>query len=294
MPGGGVVRNDWFSPKPAPQMPTMQYGNPNTFTTAANQQAKDYDKIMGMYGDVYNTATQNPIQPGNVNFSGITPQISKYQKSQDVTKALGDLSELSSTGGYSAADIADLRARGVSPLRSIYASANRNLSRGRALSGGYSPNAGALTAKMAREQADLIGGKMTDINAGIAQNVASNKLSASPAYASAAQRENEAEIALNAHNADIFNDVNKFNSTGNLNADTTNAQMFMDSQRNNINNRLGAVEGMRGLYGTTPALTNTFGNQVSDAARLNQNQQQVNNVNQNQQLSTLFGNRRLG
>jgi hypothetical protein len=38
---------------------------------------------------------------------------------------------------------------------------------------------------------------------------------------------------------------------------------------------------MRGLYGTTPALTNTFGNQVVQAGQLGQGQQQLNQQNQN-------------
>jgi hypothetical protein len=258
-----------------PQMPTKQYGNPNTFTSAANQQAKDYDKIMGMYEDVYNQGKQNPLT-----FNPVTGQTTQYSKSADVTKSLGDLSELSSTGGYSAQGIQDLRSRGVSPIRASYANAERNINRGRSLSGGYSPNSGALRAKMAREQGDLLSQRMTDINAGIAQNVATNRLSAAPAYSGAAQRENEARTGVDTKNADIMNDIAKFNASGSL-----------DAQRSRFNNQLGAVEGMRGLYGTTPALTNLFGQQISDTTRLGQSQQEINNRNKIGQMSTLFGNR---
>jgi hypothetical protein len=277
MPGAGTQINDWFAPPKKPISPTSQFGNPASFTAAADTQAKDYDKIMGMYGDLYNKSINNPLK-----FSAITPQTSQYSRSSEVGGALSNLSELSQTGGYSDQGIADLRARGVSPIRSIYANAQRDLDRSKSLSGGYSPNYAATTAKLAREMSDKIGGQITDVNAGIAQNVASNRLSAAPAYAGAAERENEARTASERGNADITNQINQFN-----------AQNAMEASRFNRGGAQSAVEGMRGLYGTTPALTKTFGDQVMQAKQSNQNQEEIDNQ-KNQQMFNLLGRNRLG
>lgn len=277
MPGGSVAINDWFAPPKKPESPLSQFGNPASFTAAATQQAKDYDKIMGLYGDQYARNNANPLT-----FSSITPQTAQYSRSGEVNESLSNLSELSKSGGYSDQGISDLRARGVSPIRSIYANAQRNLDRSRSLSGGYSPNYAATTAKMAREMSDKIGGALTDVNAGIAQNVASNRLSAAPAYAGAAERENEARTASERSNADIINQINQFNS-----------QMAMNAKLTNRNNSMSAINGMTNLYGTTPALTKTFGDQVMQAKSSNQNQEQLDNQ-KNQQMFNLLNRSRNG
>ena len=157
------------------------------YNTAVEQQAKDYDNIMSGYKEFNSSA---PMQ----NFS-----------------------ELAATGGYSEQDKSQLRERGVSPIRSIYASANRDVDRQKAIQGGYSPNYGAVKAKMARDLSQDIGDRVTAVNAGIAQNVAQNRVSLAPALAS---------------------------------------QSFAP------------LHGQANLYGTTPALAATFGDQAMNSARL--------------------------
>ena len=282
MPGAGVTQQDWFNnltnpTTQQPAAPTRQYGSPNTFSTAANQQAKDYDTIMGMYKNLAAKQAQNPITAGRAEFNSVSPQTAPYQEDYRVKGSLSNLQDLSQTGGYSQSGIADLRARGVSPVRSIYASANRNLARAKGLSGGYSPNFGALTAKMAREMSDQIANKLTDVNAGIAQNVASNRLQVAPQYAGAAQNANAARTSAEQQNAGTVNQANQFNAAGQADTSKFNASAFMDAQRTNRGNELGAIQGMTNLYGTTPALTSLFGQQVSDANRMGQNQQQIDN-----------------
>lgn len=256
--------------------PTSMFGNPNTFTAAADTQAKDYDKIMNNYGDIYGQARNNPLK-----FNSVSPQYGQYSQSADETGALANLSELSKTGGYDEKGIADLRARGVSPTRSIYASAQRNLDRSKSLSGGYSPNYGALTAKMAREMSDQIGAIDTNVNAGIAQNVASNRLAASGTYAGAASRANEAKTGASFNNANIGNEAQRFNSSGNL-----------EAQRNNRSQALDATHGMASLYGTTPALASLYGNQVMQARQSGQAQQGLDD-NRRRDMYSMF-NRRNG
>lgn len=143
---------------PAPQQlnPGGIKGAYGLYNTAVEQQAKDYGDIMSQYKGF------NSSQP------------------------MQNFGELASTGGYSEADKANLRERGISPIRSIYAGANRDVDRQKAIQGGYSPNYGAVKAKMARDLSSQIGDQVTNVNAGIAQNVAQNRVSLAPSYASAA------------------------------------------------------------------------------------------------------------
>lgn len=244
---------------PQPAMPTAQFGNPNTFTTAANQQAGDYDKIMKNYETLFNQGRSNPLS-----YSNITPTTSNYQETGQQSQAIGGLADLSATGGYTPEGIAALRERGISPIRSVFSSAQRNIDRAKGLSGGYSPNYAAVTAKMARDQASQIGNQMNNVNAGIAQNVAANRIAAAPAYASAANTESGMRNAYKQHTDDTTNQINMFNASNAL-----------DAQKTNRGNQLGAVQGMTNLYGTTPALTKTFGDQIMQATNAGQNQQQL-------------------
>jgi len=231
-------RYDWqgnLQDAPVGPNPSV-FGDPNAYTGAAAKQNNDYDSIMNNYKQMFNAPASTPIS---------------YTGSPDVTSAMGNLKELSTTGGYSDQNINDIRARGVSPIRSIYASAQRNLERQRSLQGGYSPNMAAATTKMAREQSDLISGKTTDINAGIAEAINRNRLAASSPYASLA--EGEAGRGL---------DVSKFNT---------------ELGQQDRSRQMQAIEGMRGMFGTTPALIDMFGRQVASAASLGQNQQEINN-----------------
>lgn len=311
---GFIVRSE--DTPPTPIAPTSLFGNPATFTAAANTQASDYDKIMEEYANL----ARSPLigSPGQISVGqlaaphpvtapNVAPQTAPYQQSGDVTSSLAGLSDLATTGGYTPQGIADIRARGISPIRSIYANAQQNAERQRALSGGYSPNFNAVQAQMARDESSQIGDITTNVNAGIAQNVASNRIAAAPAYASASATANAAQQEADARNAAIVNQINEANANratqvGEFNTGMAtdvgkfNAGMGLSGSEFNVNNalqialanrqgQLGAIQGQANLYGTTPALVNTFGNQVIQAGQLSQGQQQLN---QNQQRM-LFG-----
>lgn len=306
------------APIAPPPLPTSQFGNPATFTAAANTQGSDYDKIMAQYDDLAKSSTTNPITaspispttistPGSINFRSIAPQTTNYQQSGDVTNSLSDLSTLAATGGYSDANIADIRARDTSPIRSIYSSAQENVSRQRALAGGYSPNFNATQAKLARDESAQIGDTVTNANAGIAQNVASNKLAAAAPYASAAGSANAQQAQADQANAAIINEINALNAQGEMQANEFNtstaasiaaanaaaanstsqfnSSTALDAAKANRSITAGALGGKTSLYGTTPALVNTFGNQVVQAGQLGQNQSQINNQKQSQILN---------
>lgn len=247
---------DWLPSNTPPPTPVQnQY---TLYNQAVGQQAGDYDSIMQAYrGILQNSQNTAPN-------SQVTPQQYTYQPSADVNSALGIQKNLAQTGGYDEQGLSDLRARGISPIRSVYASANRDIDRQRALSGGFSPNYNAAKTKMAREMSESIAQQVSNVNAGIAQNVASNKLQAAPAYASTAMGESSLRNDIGLKNADAVNNANTFNANA---ADKTNS------------NALSAVNGMTSLYGTTPALSNLFGQQAQNAASMEANSQDKANSN---------------
>ena len=286
MPGIGGSGTAWNSPPP--QLPTSQFGNPSTFTAAANTQANDYDTIMQGYKDFINKSASNPITSTNVAAPSVAPQTANYQQSADVTNSLAGLSDLATTGGYTPQGIADIRARDESPTTSIYSNAQQNVERAKALGGGYSPNFNATQASMARDESNQIAGIDTAANAGIAQNVAANRLAAASPYAAASSAANQAQTQSGQFNANVVNSINEANAGRNLTANTGNADRNLQSQLYGRQNVLGGLEGMKSLYGTTPALTNTFGNQVTQAAQLGQGQQNINQ-RQNQDIYRMAG-----
>lgn len=179
-----------------------------------------------------------------------------YASSPDIQSALASLKNFSTTGGYSDSDIFNIRERDISPIRSIYASAKQNLDRQRIISGGYSPGYAAAIAKMARESSAQIGDITTKVNANLAENIASNKLAGSQAFGS-----------LGSSEAGRTLDTSKFNES---------------EQDNYLNRDLSILDAQRGLYGTTPALANMFGQQVLSA---NQQSEQSRQFDQSQAQS---------
>lgn len=244
----------------------------------------------------------------------MTPEKYQYTRSPELGKALGTLGELSDTGGYSPEALSNIRVRGVSPIRSVYANAQRNLDRQRALSGGYSPNYGAVSARMARDLSEQLSGATTNIEADIAERVASGRRSMAPQFAQAAAGEsaaaNEAskinteaqnranELQLQkqmsvapllaklasdrselankyrASNVDAINRSREFNARNQLESDKLGRETQLSAlggMRDTLSQpdkRFEALKGMTSLYGTTPALANTFGNQALQAAEL--------------------------
>jgi len=229
------------------------------YSSAVEQQAGDYSNIMQGYKDLLTKTNTMPQMTAQT----YTPQQYDYSPSADFTNAIKNLTSLSQTGGYSPSDIANIRERGISPIRSVYAGAQRDVDRQRALQGGFSPNYAATRTKMAREMSDLISGKTTDINAQIAENVARNKMSIAPALASTTGGESALRNQYGMANANLVNEANKFNldmpyKAGNFNMGLSDQAMK-------------ALQGMQSLYGTTPALSSLFGNQAMQSAQM-QNQ----------------------
>lgn len=264
----------WTSPTSRPGGMAPSQG---AYSAAVTQQGGDYDTLMGNYGNLYSKAM------GGANGAELKPMEAKitpasYNRTGDFGNAINKARDFSETGGYSDDDIGAFRGRGLAPIRSIYATALNNLKRQRSLSGGYSPNFGAIQAKMARDQSSQIGQHTLDLNAKIAEQVQAGKLAGLGQYGNMSQAEQGMIQNTNSQNATMGSNVSQFN-----------AKMLADMQLANEANKgnymqqaLSANNAAANLYGTTPALVNTFGNQVlqSNAQKL-QGQQAEASIRQN-------------
>jgi hypothetical protein len=127
-------------------------------------------------------------------------------------------------------------------------------------------------AAMSRGQAQQISDVTTAANAGIAQNVAANKIAAGGEYSQAAAAANQAQTQANQFNASLTQQAAMENAQLKVQMDEFNKQMGFAT----TGQQLAAIGGQASLYGTTPALTSTFGNQVMAATGAGQNQQRIN------------------
>lgn len=232
-----------------------------TYAASIEQQGQDYDELMNRYRGIADRP-EDPrisalIRQYQQTPTTFTPQTLTYNRSPELSGAFSNLSEYARTGGLSGSEISDLRARGISPIRAVYANAQRNIDRQRSLQGGYSPNYTAATAKMSRELSEQIANQVSNVNAGIAEMQQRGRLATAPTYASAAQRETEAMGDIDRQNAENQFRAAQFNNQnrqGNLSA---LAQLYGMQQ----NRELEVLGGMRSLYGTTPALPALYGQQ---------------------------------
>lgn len=233
---------------------------PGIYQSAVSQAGEDYDSIMGQYKQLGDTARSNASNSygEKVNYSPISPQFTEYSPGSNYDY----LREFVDTGGYSGDDVANLRARAISPIRSIYDSANRNLLRQKNLSGGYSPNMNAAQAKMARESSNLIAGKTTDANAAIAEMVQRGKLSGATALAPLEARETELRNSINVGNTNAANTAAQFNANRELDVARHNTSV----ETNDFDNILKTIQGQQGMFSASPGMLDTIGSQTMQAA----------------------------
>jgi hypothetical protein len=136
------------------------------------QNAIDYrgTTAQNRLNNVWDKSTDQWHQLWNNYLSGTQQNLADYGN------IMGQYGDFARTGGYSPEDLQNIRARSVSPLRSVYSSAQSGLDRNRALQGGYSPNYAAASSKMAREMGQGMADANTNTNAAIAQMVQQGKL----------------------------------------------------------------------------------------------------------------------
>lgn len=267
----GASMSQYYRPTPTQNtfsgMPQSSFSNnatlpvpftpqpPMTAPTSINDQSGDYNELMNYFRNYMNTpsATYDPY----------SAESAKYQRSDELGKAFAGAEEWSRTGGYSDADTAAIRARGVSPIRSVYANAQRNLERQKALSGGYSPNFAAATGKFAREMSDQLSNATTNVNAELAQMIARGKESGLGRLSELANIETGRQT-----------DINRENVAARNRASEVNATRRMEAERANEDRIARALQGMTSLYGTTPGRARMFGDQVMQQNELGQRQRE--------------------
>src|SRR3970282_2991196 len=240
-----------FSGRLGQKSPTTSRSSFKTaYPAAVDQTGEDYSSIMGGYQDILKEPQDSRY--GNIfseyqnllNKGPITPERVSYSQIPDVSSSLAGLKDVSTTGGLGEEGIRDLRARGISPIRSVYANAQRNMDRQKSLSGGYSPNYNAASTRMAREFSEKVSGATNDVNVRIAEMQQRGRLSSAPQYAQFAGQEAGAERDINKFNADAA-----FRAQELAGGNKLAAIRGMEGLLHQPDTRLEALRGMTSLYG---------------------------------------------
>lgn len=224
----------------------MTNNSQNYYNQAAQQSFGDYNDIMNRYRKLSEDESFRN-QPGLERVG--------YNTSPEMQEAFGGYREFMNTGGYSPDQIRDMRARGVSPIRASYQNALNEVNRQKNLAGGYSPNAGALRAKMASSQAQQMSDAVQNVNAGLAEAINKGR-----------------QFGISGMGGLSTTDTG-FRQQAAL----ANQAAGLDIARNRLYDpRFGALQGMAQLYGTAPGAATAFGNQAQQGINswLNAEQQQ--------------------
>lgn len=228
----------------------------NYFNQAAGRNMQDYSNIMGGYQDF----AKNLGGPTRFSFERVNAA-----RPKELDEAYGVLREglpgyreFASTGGYSPQDVQELRARGISPIRSAYSNTMMEMDRARSLGGGGgSPNYIAASSRAQRELPGQMADAMTGVNAELANSIRQGRLAGLAGISGIGSEMGglssaEANRLLQA-------------ALANQGADIQTQGMGEASLQNLRQNQLSALGGQAGLYGTTPGLSSMFGNQALNA-----------------------------
>lgn len=230
----------------------------NNYKTGADTNKADYNDISSGYKDFSaSLAGQGPTKFSFQNVSA--PRPGELGEAYGyLREAMPGYRDFAQTGGYSAKDIQELRARGISPIRSAYGNTTMQLDRSRALGAqGGSANYIAALSRAQRELPEQMANAMTNVNAGLAESIRSGKqfglqgitgTGAQMGGLSSQEAQRQLQAAL-----------------ANQSADIQTQGMGEQSRQNMYGLQLGALQGRTGLYGTTPGMANTFGNQALNA-----------------------------
>lgn len=235
-----------------PQSQTMW----NNYMSGVGQQNQDYTDIMGGYRNFANSMG-GPRSYG-------AQQVS-VNRPAELTEGYGYLrgampgyQDFANTGGYSDTDIQELRARGTSPIRSAYSNTMMELNRSRALGGaGGSPNYIAALSRAQRELPGQLADATTGVNASLADAIRQGKLSGLAGMTGIGSEMSGLAGAESGRQLQA--------GIANQGADLTAQGLTQQGLRDWQGMQLGALQGQTGLYGTTPAMAATFGNQALNA-----------------------------
>ena len=200
------------------------------------QNIGDYTDIMNNYRAIATGAGTSGYGGGGYSAPTLTAHLASYD---DPFNSYGGYQDFASTGGFSGDDVANLRARGVSPIRAAYANAEKELSRNRSLQGGYSPNMAASLVKMAREQGQSAADAVQNVEAGIINQRNANKLSGLGGMSGIEGQRLGAQIDVNKFNAGQLTDVDARNAAAAAAASASSAA----GARAAMGDRLGCIKG---------------------------------------------------
>lgn len=265
-------------------------GFSNAYKAALERQTADYGDIMGGYRDWRAGLKDiNLRQPRDFTFREVSaprsPEwgegIGRFRnlaetglatpESEFALKGYRDFAE---TGGYSPTDIQELRARGVGPVRAGYANTMRELERARTLGGG-APNFIAAASRAQRELPGQMADVLTGVNAELANAVRQGKIAGLGGVTGIDQALRAAKMT----GISGFGGMAEADVGRQFQAELANQEMDMRAQQlteqgyNQYDAKqmamaelgLQGLGGERSLYGTTPAMAATFGNQALEA-----------------------------
>lgn len=233
------------------------------YARGAEQGMGDYTDIMNRYRQVYNAAgTPEGGGGGGGGEGGGYGMVSPEQINvSDPFNSYAGFQDFSQTGGYSPADVANMRARGVSPIRAAYANAQRGIGRQRSLQGGYSPGAQAAMVQMAREQGQSAADATQNVEAGLAQMRNQGRLAGLGGMSDIEKQRYEMD-----YRQQVFNAQQRASAASqNASASGANAAASRAAVEADRGDQMRALAGMSNLYGTTPGQAALFGNQVMGA-----------------------------
>lgn len=268
--------NTWYNNLMGDQTPLEKEYIPqsqhmwNNYVNASERNMNDYSNIMGGYGSfMSDISKQGPTKFGFERVSAERP--AELGESYGyLRETMPGYREFAQTGGYSPTDIQELRARGVAPIRAAYGNTMMEMNRARALGGsGGAPNYIAAASKAQREMPGQMADAMTGVNAQLAQDIRQGRLAGLSGMAGVGSTmgglsSQEAGRMLQA-------------AMSNQNADLQAQQLSEQSLQAMRGLQLEGLRGQTSLYGTTPGMAATFGNQALDAYRNRINLEQLRN-----------------
>jgi hypothetical protein len=255
----------------------------------------DYTDVMNRYRQLYGAAAEGYGGGGGGGGGdygaggGVVTRTPFLMNYNDPFNSYAGYQEFSKTGGYSPADIANMRARGVSPVRASYANAQRELSRQRALQGGYAPNAIATLAKMSRERGQSMADAIQNVEAGLAEARNKGRLSGLGGMFGVEKERLAADLKIQEFNALMQERTAAANAAAAAAGAARSSSARAAADAASRSDQFKALGGMTQMYGTTPGLSNMFGNQLLQATGMG-GQYGMGYVNAQQAAAQIPGN----
>ena len=261
-----------------------QGGMQNRYDQGSQMNLTSYDDIMGKYNSLYNNpfGTGEGVGPGGSGGGAAMPgygeQRGIYSNLANngggygwdpgfrgaMDNSIAGYQNFADTGGFSGSDISNIRARSIAPIRGVYGNAQNELSRSRSL-GGSSPNFGAAQSRMAREMGNVTADAATNAEAGIAQMVQQGKLAGLGGLSSTGAAGQGLSTDIDSLNAQMklagLQGMMGVDDRLGSQASSANAAAGQSAE-DLFRARMGILGGQTDLFGTTPAYTNTTGNQL--------------------------------